>query len=230
MAFAGVALSACLSGVYLLRSACVIGECAPIQRAQQLKRWKAEVQNPTATIDRTTIEKFSAKAYNQAVSHANLAKRYEQQNQLAMAVTNWSQALTYAKLVPTSTFYHSKVKPLINSYSSALKQAQANLRVANVFQKARTDLNRTCSSHLRVCNYSMNSQGIIVQLTSDYERALKRGFITASFQGDSNPQTGVVNQYKTLGQALEAISDNTSLPLKLYDAKGSLIHAYSPST
>ena len=36
VAFAGVALSACLSGVNLLTSACVIGECKPIQTAQQL--------------------------------------------------------------------------------------------------------------------------------------------------------------------------------------------------
>ncbi len=38
VAFAAVALSACLSGVYLLTSACVIGECKPIQTAQQLGR------------------------------------------------------------------------------------------------------------------------------------------------------------------------------------------------
>jgi hypothetical protein len=38
--------------------------------------------------DRTTKEQISTKAYNQAVSLANLAKRYEQQNQLATAATN----------------------------------------------------------------------------------------------------------------------------------------------
>lgn len=178
--------------------------------------------------DRTTKEQISAKAYNQAISLATLAQRYEQQNQLPEAVTNWSQALNAAKQVPTETFYHSKAQPIIDSYSSALKQAEDKLKTANILQKVRTDLNRTCSGSIQVCNYTLNSQGITVRLTSDYEEAVERSFITANVQGYSNSQSGVVNHYQTLRQALETISYNSTLPLQVYDAKGSLIHTYSP--
>lgn len=180
--------------------------------------------------DRTTKEQFSAKTYNQAISLATVAQRYEQQNQLATAVTNWSQALNAAKQVPTGSFYHSKAQPIIDSYSSALKQAEDKLKAANILQKVRTDLDRTCSGSIQVCNYTLNSQAITVRLTSDYERAVEQSFIDANVQDDSNTQAGVVNYYQALLQALEAISYNASLPLQVYDAEGSLIHNYRPGT
>lgn len=181
-----------------------------------------------AVRDRTTSEQVSALAYNQAVRLANLAKLYEQQNQLAMAVTNWKHALNAANQVPTGTFYHIKAQPLIDPYTTALKQAEEKLIVVKILQKTRADLNRTCSGELRFCNYSLLNQGIIVQLTSDYQRALERIFMTAAAYGDSKTQAAVVGHYQSLQQALEAISYNATLPLQVYDSKGSPILIYNP--
>lgn len=179
-----------------------------------------------AVSDRTTKEQISAKAYNQVVSLATLAKNYEQQNQLTTAVNNWTQALNFVKQVPSETFYYNKAQFLIDSYSSALNQAEEKLRVANVLQKARADLNRTCSGDLRVCNYLLNNQGISVRLTSDYEQAVERILKTAAASGDSNTQAAVAQHYQTLQQALEAISYNANLPLQFNDAKGSSIYTF----
>lgn len=177
-----------------------------------------------AVRDRTAKEQISAKAYNQAVNLATAAKRYEQQNQPAAAVNTWSQALNAAQQVPTETFYYSQAQPLLDTYSSALKQAQEKLKVANISQKARVDLNRTCSGSIRVCSYSLDNQGIIVRLTSDYERA----FTTAS--GDAKAQAGVRQHFQTLRQALEVISNNVNLPLQIYNPQGTVIHTYRPGS
>ena len=176
--------------------------------------------------DRTTKEQTAVTAYNRAISLAKLAQRYEQQNQLNASVINWNQALSYAKQVPAGTFYYTKAQPLIDSYSSALQQAQQKLRVANIWQKARADLERTCSGSIQFCNYSLNSQGIRVQLTSNYERVVEQSLLNANVQGDPNTQAAVVKHYQILRQALKAISDNASLPLQVYDSKGSPIYIY----
>ena len=183
-----------------------------------------------AVRDRTTKEQISAKAYNQAVSLATLATRYEQQNQLTSAVTNWTEALNEAKQVSDQTFYYGKAQSLIDSYSSALKQAEDKLSIANILQKTRADLNRTCSGNPRICNYSLKSVGITVRLTSDYEQAVKRILKTATASGDLKTQARVAEHYKTLQQALEAISYNANLPLEVYDAKGAPIHTYKAGT
>lgn len=182
-----------------------------------------------AARDRTNSEQVSAQAYDQVVRFANLAQRHEQQNQLATAVNNWTQALKAVKQVPTGTFYHSKVQPLTDAYTTALKQAEEKLRVAKILQKADADLKRTCSGELRFCNYSLQNQ-ITVQLSSDYERALQQILMTAAVYGDSKTQAAVVDHYQILQQALEAISYNTGLPLAVYDSKGTPVFIYTPAS
>lgn len=181
-----------------------------------------------AASDRVAQEQMAAKAYSEAISKANLAQRNEQQNQISKAVTGWNQALNSAKQVPNGTQYYKQVQPLIASYSSAIGQAGAKLKVANVLQKARTDLNRTCERNIQVCKYTANNELILVQLTSGYEKAFERNYVTAKFQSDSKTQAGVVIHYHTLKQTLEAISDNANIPLQVYQSDGSPLDSYKP--
>ena len=175
--------------------------------------------------DRANKEQIAAKAFSQAISQASLAQRSEQQNQISKAVTGWNQALKSAKQVPNGTQYYSQVQPLIASYSLSIQQAEAKLKVANVLQLARTDLNRTCSGNIQMCKYTANSNLILVQLTKGYEQAVDRKFVTARF--DKSNSSAVVH-YPILKQALEAISDNANIPLQVYDSDGSPIHSYKP--
>jgi hypothetical protein len=196
------------------------------QEAQQLKaRYRTEL---AAASDRVAKEQMAAKAYSEAISKANLAQRDEQQNQISKAVTNWNQALNFGKQVPNGTQYYRQVQPLITSYSSAIQQAEAKLKVANVLQKARSDLNRTCSGNIQVCKYAANSELILVQLSSSYEKAVERKYASAKFQRDLNTQADVVIHYRTLKQALEAISGNANIPLQVYESDGSPLYSYKP--
>lgn len=178
--------------------------------------------------DRSSNEQVAFLAFSEAIKIANLAKQDEQQNQLSKAVSHWKQALNFAKQVPSGTQYYNQVQPLIASYSSTLQETQTKLRVANILQKVRKDISRTCSGKVKVCNYAVNTQLILVQLTSGYEQTVERSYVNAKLRGDSNTQTDVIIHYRTLKQALEAISDNAGIPLQVNESNGSLIHRYQP--
>lgn len=195
------------------------------QEAQQLQaRYRTEL---AAASDRVAKEQMAIKAYSEAISKANLAQRDEQQNQISKAVTHWNQALNFSKQVPNGTQYYRQVQPLIASYSLAIQQAEAKLKAANVLQKARSDLNRTCLGNIQVCQYAANSELILVQLSSSYEKAVRK-YASAKFQRDLKTQADVVAHYRTLKQALEAISDNANISLQVYESDGSPLHSYKP--
>jgi tetratricopeptide (TPR) repeat protein len=178
--------------------------------------------------DRASQEQKATQAFSEAMSFANLAKRDEQQNQFTKAINNWKQALNSARQIPVGTHYYQPVQAQIASYSSSLQQAQAKLSVANILQKVRSDLNRTCSGNIRVCRYTLNSQLIAVHITSGYKQTLERTFVNAKLHGDAKTQAGIVFHYRTLKQALETISNNAGIPLQVYQPNGSLIHAFRP--
>lgn len=194
--------------------------------AQQLQaNYRTEIE---VASDRATKEQMSAKAFSEAMSKANLAQKDEQQNQISLALSNWNQALNSAKQVPGGTQYYNQSLPLIASYTSAIQQAGAKLKVANVLQLARSDINRICSGKIQVCKYTLNNQLMMVQLTSGYEQAVERNYISAKLHPDSKNQVGSAWQYHKLKQALEAISDKANVPLQVYESDGSPLHNYQP--
>lgn len=196
------------------------------REAQQLQaKYRTEL---AAASDRVTKEQMAVTAYSKAISKANLAQRDEQQNQISKAVSNWNQALNFGKQVPNGTQYYRQVQPLIASYSLAIQQAEEKLKVANVLQTARINLNRTCKGSIQVCKYAANSQLILVQLSSSYQKAIEGKYASANFQHDSNTQADVVVNYSTLKQALETISGNANIPLQVYESDGSPLYSYKP--
>ncbi len=166
----------------------------------------------TAARDRTNQEKTAAVAYNRALDVAKTAERYDGQNQVPQSVSSWSQALTAARQVPKDTIYYSQAQSLLPNYTSSLQKAQAKLKVVNILQLARTDLNRACNNGMRICTFTLNEQGINVRLTPEYEQALQQ------ISGQGKTATG--SHLQMLQQALMAISGNFGLPLVLVDARG----------
>jgi tetratricopeptide (TPR) repeat protein len=185
-----------------------------------------------------TKELLAAKTYNQAVTSANLAKRYEQQNQWQAAVTHWNQAVNSVKQVTDESMYHSQAQALVTPYSAALKQAQDKLQTISLMQRTRTDLNRTCYSTIRICDYKVEKQGITVQLTPEYQQILQTSVTNVSEQStmdaatsnQSSPDTTTnTSEYlQKLQETLNIISDNVSLPLVIYDVQGNAIHVHNP--
>lgn len=177
--------------------------------------------------DRATREQLAAKTYQQALSTANQAQVYSKHNQLQAAVVSWDQALQGAKQVPSDSLYYNKAQLLIGQYSSALKHTQEQIQIADRRRQAHLDLETTCTNGgTQFCTFTINSQGITVHLTPEYDQALKNSLINPS-----SPQPNSVDiktHYENLRQALAVISDNTNLPLVLYDSSSNKMYTRTP--
>lgn len=198
------------------------------EEAQQLQ---ALYTPKTATArDRKTQEQIAANSYNQGLRIAQLAKNSQLENQWSLAVTNWRNALTYINQVPRNTFYYGKAQSLVKPYTNALNQAKGNLHLAVKAQQVRSDLTQTCTANTQVCNFGIINNIIKVRLTPAYTQLVKQTALAAQTRGDSNAQAGIVKHIMTLGEALEAISDNARMPLEVYDSEGNLIQSHNPNS
>jgi len=173
--------------------------------------------------DRTTKEQLAARTYQQAVSTANQAKVYQQQNQWQAAATYWEQALETAKKVSQDSLYYTQAQSLIEPYSTSLKQAQEKLQVVSDLQQTRTDLEKTCVNGIRICTFSMDDAGIIVRLTPEYDQLRQNTSVNPESE-NSNTAIDLTNHLQVLQEALAVISDNANLSLSLYDSQGQVIY------
>ena len=180
----------------------------------------------SAARDRINKEQIAANAYNFAQTLARNAKNYEQRNQWTLAVMNWRNAIVNLQKIPRGTFFYNQGDSLMSSYKAELRQAEIQLGYASLLQKAGTDLVKTCAGTPKVCEYTITSQLIRVQLTPAYMQMVTQTVNAAQLRGDSNAQAGIAAHLRTLGDALEAISDNARIPLELYTPDGSLINKY----
>lgn len=180
-----------------------------------------------AARDRATKEQLAAKSYQQALTTAKQAKVYEQQNQWRAAVIYWTQALQTAKQISQDSTYYNQAQSLTAPYSAALQQAQEKLQIDSSWQQTRTDLNKTCTSEIRICTFTINDKGIIVSLSPDYEQVLQSSLSNSNPQNPS-PVVGVTNHWQILQDALAVISDNANLPLLIYDTQGQGLYTHIP--
>lgn len=176
--------------------------------------------------DHSTKELLAAKAYQQALNTTNQANAQQQQNQWVAALASWDLAINAAKQIPTDSFYYSQAQQLIEPLTNALRQAQQKAQVAGNLQQTRTDLVKTCSSGIRICTFTIDSKGITVRISPQYQQALENSLANANPQ-DPSSFTGVSNHLQVLQEALGAISENANLPLVVYDAQGQIVHTRS---
>ena len=182
-----------------------------------------------STRDKKSQEQFAANAYNQGLRLAQWAKNAQMDNQWTVALGHWRNALSYLNQIPKNSFYYTKAQSLVSSYSKAFKQAQERLQFAVKVQQIRGDLQRTCTGKMQVCNFAIINNTIKIRLTPAYTKMVKQVALAAKSRGDSNAQAGIVRHIMTLGEALEAISDNARLRLEVYDADGKLIQTHIPT-
>ncbi|MGB5961551.1 MAG: hypothetical protein WBG73_12875 [Coleofasciculaceae cyanobacterium] len=197
------------------------------QEAQQLTA--QYLPKVASARDRKTQEQIAANAYNQGLRMAQRAKESQISNQLSQAVANWRNALSFVNQVSSNTYYYGKAQALASTYAVALKQTQAQLQVAMKLQQASRDLSQTCYNKTKACTYTIDNNTIKVRLNPAYLQTVRQTAFNAQTKGDTNAQTGVVNHILTLGEALEAISDNARIPLEVYNPDGTIIQAHNPN-
>jgi hypothetical protein len=178
--------------------------------------------------DRTQQEQTAQKFFDQANKSANAAQKFGSENQWTLAMSSWQNALDYIQQVQPNTSAAARTPALIQSYNNSLKQAQANLNLATIRQKAKIDLDRTCNGNPPICSYEVVDNLIRVRLAASYTEQLRQTAIVATVRGDSKTHAGVIQHVNTLQKALQAISQNNRLGLEIYDANGYLISAYTP--
>ncbi|WP_138497286.1 hypothetical protein [Nostoc sp. PA-18-2419] len=176
-----------------------------------------------AARDRTIKEQLAARTYQQAVSIANQAKVYQQQNQWQAAATYWEQALETVKKVSQDSLYSTPAQSLIEPYSTALKQVQEKLQVVSSLQQTRTDLDKTCVNGIRICTFSMDNAGIIVRLTPEYDQ-LRQNTLANPNLHNLDTAVDFSTHLQILREALAVISDNANLSVFLYDSQGQVIY------
>lgn len=204
----------------------VIPQSSPAsQEAQQLLlEYKPKLARAR---DRVTIEQLAAKSYQQLLGIASQAKAYEQKQEWQAAVIYWQQALQAAKQISNNSLYYNQAQSLITPYSASLQQAQEKLILNNSWQQTRADLNKTCSSEIRICNFTVDDKGIIVKITPEYEQVLQSSISDNNAQ-DSSLAVGITNHWQTLQEALTVISENANLPLFIYNVQDQVIYMRTP--
>ena len=179
--------------------------------------------------ERKNVEGISENAYTQAVTLAAEAQIFEGKNGWFKASEYWRRALSYAEQVPAATSYSQKAKPLIDSYTKSLQQAEVRLQEERNLQKARTDLDRTCKGKPKICDYTVSKGLIAVQMTPDYVQKLQQTFIQANNNNAVKTRQAVEKHVETLQKALEAIAENAKIPMQVYDGEGKRIASHEPN-
>ena len=179
--------------------------------------------------ERKSVEGISENAYTQAVTLAAEAQIFEGKNGWFKASEYWRRALSYAEQVPAATSYSQKAKPLIDSYTKSLREAEIRLQEDRRQQKARTDLDKTCKGQPKICDYTVSKGLIAVQMTPDYVQKLQQTFIQANNNNAVKTRQAVEKHVETLQKALEAIAENAKIPMQVYDADGKRIASHEPS-
>jgi hypothetical protein len=186
-------------------------------------------QPQIATAQEKVIEEDKANQnYQTAVKLAQAAKLSHKNNQLAEAVSQWNQSVVAIQSIPQTSAVYTQAKPLIFEYTKSFQQAENQLKNTQKIAMATRDLQRTCGGNPQICTYTVSNKSIIVRLMSLYTQTIKQTAIAASIQGDGNARVGILNHVNTLGNALQAISENAKLPIEVYGADGKQIQSYRP--
>lgn len=176
-----------------------------------------------------TQELAAAVAYSRVLNLAEQARSFEQQNQWIRATANWRDALTYARQIPAGSAYHSQVQPLISTYTKTLQQAEENSQRSAAVQDAQPALEQICAAQPRICAYTLSPQTVRVQFTAGYDRLVSQLMTHSQAGGSFGFSPAVVDQVNGLLRRLADISDQTQVPMELYDSQGTKLGIYTPS-
>ena len=202
------------------------GTQAKVEADQLLDVYETQFQ---ASRERLLKEEIASDTYDQALTLADKAKEFEQNDELALAVGHWSQALNYLQQVPTDSFYYSKASPLVSAYQGSLQSAEEKLQQANRLEQARNDLNQTCAGMPKICEYTVTQNLLKVTLTSDYVKTVRQTLMQARGRGDLTTFSSVDEHVQSVQNALEDISQTAGIALELYDPEGKIMGTHVPN-
>ncbi|MGL6281794.1 MAG: hypothetical protein ACRC2J_05255, partial [Microcoleaceae cyanobacterium] len=189
------------------------------QAQKLLPEYEAKLK---AAEERKNIEVTGLENYEQAVSASSQAKVFQEKNAWNEAVEYWQKAVDAAQKVPKESTSYTKIQPVLNSYTSALGEAQAKQREMIRLTAANDSLEKICGGNPLVCNYSVTTDLITVKLNPQYVQDLKQN------ANSQKRRSQVEKRLQNLQVALEKVSNQASIPLEVYDPEGLKIGTNNP--
>ncbi len=209
------------------RLAAIPSSTTPYATAQQrLEDYRPRL---TQARDRLSRERFAHDAYNQGDNLGRLAITAQGMNQWEQAVTHWRNALNYLEQVPSESFAYAKAQPLLERSAQSLNTAQSRLEEKVQVRQARTALTRLCAStDGTICVYTATESLLSVRLTPTYVQRVRQTAQQAQRSNDVEVQAGLLDHIFHLEKALEAISEDTGIPLEIYTTDNVLVKRHRP--
>jgi len=178
--------------------------------------------------DRVTREETAQTAYAQANQLAQVAQNAEAQSQWSLAVINWRKALSSAQQVPQGMPQYEAAQALVAPYTQALANAEKQLKTAIKLQQAQSDIARVCDGAPKTCSFLVTQAVIRVQFTPTYEQAMRHAF-AAGQAGNQGAVGGALNHIDGLRTALQAIANNSGIPVEAVNAEGTeIVWGFNP--
>lgn len=139
----------------------------------------------------------------------------------AKSVTDWQQvkfnlqtAINTLKTIPEDSFSFQDAGKLLAAYQSKIILADDNAKkeklstmssqqVLAVMNQVKNDLNKTCTSNIKICTYAIEKDKIDIRLTVEYQSLLQA----------NNPT--MLLHFQSLQNALKVISQKYQLPVSI---------------
>lgn len=172
---------------------------------------------------RIETEKLANQILERGKQQATMAANQTKSKQWQGATASWRQALATLAEIPDHTHAATTASNLAASYQKSLEDTQAKLKIV-------ANLEQVCNSYIRFCDFNIGSEQITVQLTPAYQQQVWQ--MSSQNLGYQNAaiQTQLANHLNGLKTVLQSISDDTGLPLELYNAQKVLMASYLPSS
>jgi hypothetical protein len=166
-------------------------------------------------------ETITASLYQQAQNQAKLAQTSINNQQWQAAVNYWRQALEIITQIPAESSMFADAQTLTSDYQQSLQQAQSQQAVA-------LNLDQICSINIKICNYKIATSVIKVELTPIYQEQLHQVALATTAQSNAPAQMELRQHLSGLETVFQSISNNTGIPVEIYDAQQVLIVTYLP--
>jgi hypothetical protein len=168
--------------------------------------------------------KQEAKAENylkKAKELAIAADECQENQEWALAISQWSKAIAYLQQVSPQTFGYASAQVLATQYLLALNQAKNRLKISE-------DLDNTCQQKDTICNYEIRANKIEITLTKLYSQKVRQTALIAQAQTDTKTQIDLLNYLTQLENRLQIISNKALKPLEVYNSDRVLLTRYEP--
>jgi len=188
------------------------------QRQKLVKQYNYHLAQATKQKNR---EQLANNLYNKAINKAKIAQKLENNNQFYPAKTNWQEAINALQQISKNTFKYTQANTLIKNYNQHLQRVSLKLQTSS-------DMQKICVADILICNFSITDTIIKIYLTPDYLTEVAQISRQAQVQKNVATKQDLRQHISGLEQNFQTISNNTKMPVEVYNSNNVLMVKYLP--